>query len=166
MLQNKESQPQQAARYSLSLKLGNDCRSKLRGITPSLSNKGQSAIELIIVVGFFAFAFLIFLLIIHQSTASQRYENRNTLVQDVALQIQQEISLATNSINGYSRQFILPPNIAGVYYEATIIDGTAIYIYSNDGKHALSLPVSNVTGEVIIGTNTILKINNSVLLNP
>ena len=37
-LRNKESQSQQAVGYSLSLKLENN-RSKLRGITPSLSNK-------------------------------------------------------------------------------------------------------------------------------
>ena len=36
--------------------------------------RGQSAIELIIVVGFFAFVFLIFLSVIHQNTALQRLE--------------------------------------------------------------------------------------------
>ncbi len=40
-LENKESQSQQAVGYSLSLKLGNNCHSKLWGITPSLSNKDR-----------------------------------------------------------------------------------------------------------------------------
>ena len=44
-IKKKESPLQQAARYSLSLKLGNESRSKLRGITPSLSNKKWMVIE-------------------------------------------------------------------------------------------------------------------------
>ncbi len=38
----KESQSQQGAGYSLSLKLGNNCRARVRGITPSLSNKRRN----------------------------------------------------------------------------------------------------------------------------
>src|SRR3989338_1440278 len=127
--------------------------------------RGQSSIELIIVVGFFAFVFLIFLSVIHQNTASQRLEQRNILIVDVALQVQQEINLATNSINGYSRQFVLPSTIAGLSYQASIIDKNTIYIHTDDEKHALSLPVANVTGEIIIGVNSISRINNSVFLN-
>jgi hypothetical protein len=39
ILENKESQSQQAAGYSLSLKLENESRTKVRGIAPSLSNQ-------------------------------------------------------------------------------------------------------------------------------
>src|SRR3989338_11520334 len=90
-------------------------------------SRGQSGIELIIVVGFFAFSFLIFLLVIHRNTADERFENRNILVQEVALQIQQEINLAMNSANGYSRQFVLPMTISGVSYTVDIVDGDTVY---------------------------------------
>lgn len=131
-----------------------------------LKCRGQSAIELIIVTGFFAFAFLIFLLILHQNTALERAANRNALLQDVALTVQQEISLAAQSISGYSRQFILPPKIAGAPYTITILDTTTLYIKTNDEKQALSLSVSNVTGQLILGTNLIKNVNNTVILNP
>ena len=128
--------------------------------------RGQSGIELIIVVGFFAFSFLIFLLVLHQNTVYEREENRNTLAQDVALQIQQEIGLATESIDGYSRQFNLPLTISGASYIVTLVDGDTVYIRTDDGKHALSLSVANVTGSVIIGTNYISKVDGVVILNP
>ncbi|MEK6792627.1 MAG: hypothetical protein AABX96_01130 [Nanoarchaeota archaeon] len=128
--------------------------------------KGQSGIELIIVVGFFAFSFLIFLLVLHQNTASERFENRNTLVQEVALQVQQEINLAVSSADGYSRQFVLSATISGVSYTIDIIDGDTVYIRTDDEKHALSLPVEEVMGDVIIGANYISKVNGVVILNP
>src|SRR3989344_34537 len=129
-------------------------------------SRGQSGIELIIVVGFFAFSFLIFLLVIHRNTADERFENRNILVQEVALQIQQEINLAMNSANGYSRQFVLPMTISGVSYTVDIVDGDTVYIKTDDEKHALSLPTAEVTGEIIIGVNYISKVDDVVRLNP
>jgi len=128
--------------------------------------KGQSGIELIVVVGFFAFSFLIFLLILHQNTAYEREANRNTLVQETALQVQQEIHLAVSSPDGYSRQFVLPATISGVHYTISIIDGDTVYIRTDEGKHALSLPVEEVTGDFIAGINYISKVNGTVILNP
>ena len=128
--------------------------------------RGQSGIELIILVGFFAFFFLIFMLVIHQNTSDKRWENRNLLTQEVALQIQQEIALAAESLSGYSRQFDLPLKISGVSYSADIIDNTVIYVHTDDGFHALSLPVFNVTGSVIVGgTNRIRNSDGTVYLN-
>jgi hypothetical protein len=43
--ENKESQSQQAAGYSLSLKLENESRTKVAGITPSLSNKDNKKMD-------------------------------------------------------------------------------------------------------------------------
>ena len=129
-------------------------------------SKGQSGIELIIVVGFFAFSFLIFLLVIHRNTGFEREANRNTLVQEVALQIQQEINLAASSVNGYSRQFVLPRTISGVSYSVDLLDGDTVYIKTDDGKHALSLSTAEVIGDIIIGANYISKLNDVVRLNP
>ena len=127
--------------------------------------RGQSGIELIILIGFFAFFFLIFLLVIHQNTNDERWENRNLLTQEVALQIQQEIGLAAESSSGYYRQFSLPPKISGVSYSAEIIENTVVYVHTDDGLHALSLSVFNVTGTAIIGDNEIRNINGTVYLN-
>lgn len=129
------------------------------------SEMGQSAIELIILVGFLAFFFLIFLFIIQESTAAERWENRNILTQELALQIQQEIALAAQSSSGYSRYFFLPSKVSGLTYAVTIIDMTSLYVRTDNGDHALSLPVFNVTGSVVIGENLIKNIDGSVYLN-
>ncbi len=132
----------------------------------SLIGRAQSGIELIILVGFFAFFFLILLLVIHENTNEERWENRNLFTQEVALDIQQEIALAAGSSSGYSRQFTLPSKISGVSYSAEIIDNTVIYVHTDDGFHALSLPVFNVTGSVIVGgTNRIRNSDGTVYLN-
>lgn len=125
----------------------------------------QSAIELVILVGFMAFFFLIFLLVIHTNTAGERWENRNILTQELALEIQQEISLASESLSGYFRQFNLPTKISGLTYVAEILENTAVYVHTDNGEHALSLPISHVNGELVIGMNTIKNIDGAVYLN-
>ncbi len=128
--------------------------------------RAQSAIELIILVGFLAFFFLIFLFAIHMSTADERWENRNLLTQELALEIQQEVNLAAESLSGYSRQFTLPERISGLTYDVEIVENTVVYVHTDDEQHALSLPVSYVDGLLVIGTNTIKNIDGAVYLNP
>ncbi len=130
-----------------------------------MSKFGQSAIELIILVGFMAFFFLIFLLVIHTNTAGERWENRNILTQELALEIQQEISLASESFSGYVRQFNLPTKISGLTYTAEILENTTVYVHTDNGEHALSLPISLVNGDLVIGMNTIKNIDGAVYLN-
>ncbi len=130
-----------------------------------MKNIAQSAVELIILVGFMAFFFLIFLLVIHTNTAGERWENRNTLTQELALEIQQEISLASESFSGYVRQFNLPTKISGLTYAAEILENTIVYVHTDNGEHALSLPVFPVNGGLVIGTNTIKNIDGHVYLN-
>ena len=128
--------------------------------------RAQSAVEFVILVGFLAFFFLIFLLVIQSSTADERWENRNALTQELALEIQQEIGLAAGSSSGYVRQFNLPVKISGLTYTAEIVENTIVYVHTDNGEHALSLPVSYVNGNLVIGVNTIKNIDGVVYLNP
>ena len=127
--------------------------------------RGQSGIELIILIGFFTFFFLFFLFVVNANTSDERWENVNILTQEIALQIQQEIGLAAGSISGYSRQFELPLRIADIQYSAEIIDNSVVYVYTADGQHSLSLPVSYVVGDVVVGANFIRNIGGVVYLN-
>lgn len=126
--------------------------------------KGQSAIEFVILVMAVLFMFVGFLYLIQLRIADSKYEAVSAAAEEVALTVQDEINLAHNSPNGYSRRFTIPSNINGFSYQANILDGS-VYVRTDDGKHAIALPVFNVTGDVIIGTNTIYKINNAVFLN-
>ncbi|MGV8142710.1 MAG: hypothetical protein ACP5NS_03690 [Candidatus Pacearchaeota archaeon] len=127
-------------------------------------NRAQSSIEFIILVGVLAFFFLMFMLALQGNLDDAQSQQRDDLLQEVALTVQSEISLATSSIDGYSRNFTIPQSILGVPYNATIEDGW-VYLNTIDNLHALSFPVSNVTGNVLRGVNVIRRANGAVYLN-
>ena len=127
-------------------------------------NRGQSSIEFIILIGAFSFFFLLFLLVINTEVSDEYWRTRNFAVTEVALQIQQEIYLASQSTDGYYRQFTIPQTIKGSGYSVSLVSG-GVYIHTFDGAHALSLPVLNVSGDVQLGSNTIRRTNGIVYLN-
>lgn len=126
--------------------------------------KGQTAIEFVIITMAVLFLFVGFLYFIQGKIADSQYEAISVAVKEVALTIQDEINLAQSSANGYFRSFILPANLNGKAYQANIIENS-IYVKTDDGKHAIALHVANITGNVLIGSNTVYKINSTVYLN-
>ncbi len=126
--------------------------------------KAQSSIEFIILIGVMTFIFLMFLFVLKMNLSDEHEDNRNLFIKEIAVTIQNEISLATNSIEGYHREFQIPINLFGVDYTAEIVAGL-VYIHTNDGRYALSLPVSEVTGALQIGVNVITKKEGVVYLN-
>ncbi len=129
-----------------------------------LKNKAQSSIEFIILVGVLTFFFVTFTFILQMNLIDTQSQQRNDLLQEVALTVQNEITLATSSIDGYSRNFTIPQSILGVPYDITISDGW-VYLETIDELHALSFPVSNVTGNVAKGVNVIRRSSGVVYLN-
>ena len=128
------------------------------------SKRAQSAIEFVILVTAVLFLFVGILVLIQQKVADSRYEATSTAVKEIAKTIQDEINLAEGSTSGYSRQFNLPSNINGLNYNVSIVDGS-VYVRTNDGKHAIALLVGNVSGNVVLGVNSITKFNETVSLN-
>ncbi len=128
------------------------------------SNGGQSAIEFFILVGVLFFIFMIFLLIFQSNLSDKTYERQDTMIKETALTIQNELSLAAEASNGYLRTFELPLKILGSDYQANITSGF-VYVRTTDGTHAISLPVQNVTGDLSIPTNRIIKLNETIYLN-
>ena len=126
--------------------------------------KAQSAIEFVILVTAVLFLFVGMLVLIQQKIAASKYESASIAAEEIAKTIQEEINLADGSTDGYSRQFIIPETINGLNYNASIVAGS-IYIRTTDGKHAIALPVGNVSGDVVLGVNSITKFNNSIRLN-
>lgn len=126
--------------------------------------KAQSAIEFMILIGAVLLFFTTFLIAIQIQNTDKIKEQRSNHLKEIARTIQNEISLAVSSYNGYQRAFILPEQILDLPYNASL-QSKSVYVYTLNNKHALALPVANVTGQLIIGANTIRKINNSVFLN-
>lgn len=131
-----------------------------------MKNKiGQSAIEFFILVGVVMFFFVTFLFAIESQGADKAQERINLAGRDIALSVQDEIIFASESSDGYMREFDVPDKMdGGVDYEINLLDGY-VYLKSVDGRYALALPVLNVTGNVNKGKNTIKKNNGIVRLN-
>ena len=127
--------------------------------------KGQSAIEFFILIGVVLFFFVVFLFAIESHGADKARERLNLAGRDIALSVQDEIIFASESSDGYMREFDVPDKMdGGVGYDINLIDGY-VYLKSTDEKYALALPVLNVTGNINKGKNTIRKLNGIVYLN-
>lgn len=126
--------------------------------------RAQISIEFIIIIGALFFFIAIFFLAIQSNMAEGNDEKERLLVKEVALIVQDEINLALESADGYKRNFQLPEKIRHLEYKVNVTAGV-VYIRTEDGKHALALPVANVTGDVNITDNTIEKINGKIYLN-
>ena len=126
--------------------------------------KSQSAVEFFILIGVLFFIFLIFLYLFQSDLASKADKRKDEMIRETALSIQNELSLASESSDGYLRTFEIPRTILGSNYEANITSGF-IYVRTSDGSHAISLPVQNVTGDLNITTNKIRKVEGAVYLN-
>ena len=130
----------------------------------SQNHRAQVAIEFLIIVSAVIFFVSIFLLTIQNKQQSEAYHHQNIQLKEIALTIQNEINLALESSDGYSRQFEIPPTAGSQEYEVTI-DSGIISIKTKNGQHALALPVSTIIGNISITQNKIEKINGQIYLN-
>ena len=124
--------------------------------------RGQSAVEFAIVFGFVLFSFIVFFAVIQGNQSEKNKEKERIIIQNIALDVQDEINLAAESSEGYARQFKTPLNILGKDYEINITDN---YIQVKMGKHAIAYKVFQVTGLIQKGPNNIKKENGIVYLN-
>jgi uncharacterized protein (UPF0333 family) len=126
--------------------------------------RGQSSIEFIIIVGALLFFFTVFVFYVQTSLNEKSDHQRDEVLYDIAASVQQEVALAQASSTGYQRTFVLPSTVVHLPYNATL-QGQYVYLYTLDNRHALSLPVGNVTGVLIVGSNLIRNVNGSVYVN-
>jgi hypothetical protein len=120
------------------------------------NKKAQSAIEFLIIVGAMLFFFVSVLGVFQQNLEIKSKEKRNLEIQETALTIQNEIAVASKSIDGYERELRVPTTIANLEYDISI-NGNLIYLNTTNGRHAMALPIQNVTGQIQKGTNIIRK---------
>ena len=81
-----------------------------------INKKAQSSIELIILVGFLLFIFIVFVGQIQKNIGDKAIEKKNILIRDIVLNVQKEIILATESSNGYYREFKIPEKLINENY--------------------------------------------------
>lgn len=126
--------------------------------------KAQSAIEFVILIGTILFFILGLMLVFQQKVSQEGLKARNEIIQNLALQIQNEISIAAKSSDGYSREFDLPQLLANKNYTINFY-GDYLYINTTDGKNSIGLTTQNATGQFQKGKNKITKINSTIFLN-
>jgi hypothetical protein len=126
--------------------------------------KSQSSTEFIILIGFILFVFTVFILIVNENMSDRMRQQQNLMIKDLALSVQNEIDMALEASDGYQRRFNIPDKIANKNYEINITQ-SMVYIRTLDGKNAMAIPVKNVSGDVVKGTNLIKKENGEIKIN-
>jgi len=129
-----------------------------------IGRKAQSAIEFFILIGAVFFFFIAFLVALQINISDKTKENVNLVIQDITLSVQDEINLASESSDGYYREFIISEKVMNLDYEINVEEGV-VFARTDDGKYAISYPVAEVTGDVQKGTNSIRKDDGVIYLN-
>ena len=127
--------------------------------------KSQASVEFLILVSAFVLFFAIFFIAIHENMNDELAEQNNLLVKEVALAVQDEINLALASDDGYFRTFAIPEKINNNKEYSISLTAGVVYLQTDSKKHAIALPVANVTGQIVKGENTIKKENGKIYLN-
>jgi len=126
--------------------------------------KGQSSVEFMILIGAVFFFFVSILFVIYGTVADRNKMSIDTVVAELAASVRNEMNLASTAGNGYSREFDVPQLIISQPYAISFND-SYVYVRTNDGKHAIALPIVNVTGQIRKGSNIVKNINGTVVLN-
>lgn len=129
-----------------------------------VNKKAQSSIELIILVGFLLFIFIVFVGQIQKNIGDKAIEKKNILIRDIVLNVQKEIILATESSNGYYREFKIPEKLINEDYEIAIFNNF-VYANTTNLKYAIAVDIPNAIGTVNKGINVIRKESGVVYVN-
>lgn len=128
------------------------------------NKRAQIAMEFMIIIGAVMFFISIFFIAVQNNTEDKMYKRENMMVKEIAITIKNEIDLAVQSINGYSRNFDIPEKAGNLEYLVNVSSET-VYIRTLNGRHAMAFPVAKVIGEINIPNNTIKKIDGVIFLN-
>jgi hypothetical protein len=127
--------------------------------------KSQSAIEFLGLTMAIIFLFTLLFVSINENMGDKISEKNNEGLKEIAYIIQDEINLAQKSTDGYNRVFRVPLDINGQDYSVDIA-GEMIIAKTSDNRHAISLPVPIISGNIIKGNNYIKKEYGNITLNP
>jgi len=128
-----------------------------------MKTKAQSGMEFMIISATVLLFFTLIFLSIQRNVSEKQKEQEIIVVENLALSVQEEISIALSASEGYSREFIVPEKIFGKDYEIQIVDNSTIYVKSPIS--AIALSTGKINGDILKGINIIKKENGKVYLN-
>jgi hypothetical protein len=126
--------------------------------------KAQSSFEFMILVSLAILFFTVFFIAINQDVAEKTEDNRRRQMEEILLNVKNEIQIASESVNGYSREFSIPTKIGPYNYEIIINDGL-LYAETEGKEYGMAISVQDVSGEIFSGKNLIQKREGEVFLN-
>jgi hypothetical protein len=131
----------------------------------SKSKRSQGALEFLGITVAVIFLFTLLFVAINENLGDKIKEKNNIEIKEIAYTVQDEINLATESSNGYIRNFKVPDDINGKNYSINIT-ADMVYVKSINENNAIALPIPIISGNIVKGENTIKKQNGIVYLNP
>jgi len=111
------------------------------------NKKAQSAVELMIVMGFLILFFIVFIGVIQTKIQEKSDEKKTILIKDIVKTVQEEIDLAVQSSDGYRREFKIPEKILNNDYDISNFEGI-VYAKTTNQRHAIAVNIKNVTGNI------------------
>jgi cysteine-rich repeat protein len=126
--------------------------------------EGQSAIEFFIIVGAVLMFFIAFMYAVQVNIGDKTVERKFIVTDEIAKNVQKELVIASDSADGYYREFLLSPTIINQDYTIGIDDGV-VHVKSDDERYTASYPVVEVQGDPVPGNNVVTKFFGVVCLN-
>jgi|SRR3989338_2686892 len=125
--------------------------------------KAQIASQFLIITGFAMVIIVTFLIGFYSLSTDLRSEKQLVLIQDLALKIKEEVFLAYRVSDGYSRTFSLPQKLDGLDYNIYVVGSNTLLLDSEKVNYTTS--IANFNGNLIKGTNLIIKNSSGVYIN-
>jgi len=125
--------------------------------------KGQVSLEFIMFVALSFVILTIFVIAMRERIEDLNEEKEFIMLHDIGYKVQSELFLAHNSINGYSRIFMIPEDIDGMEY-TIYVTADKYFVVLNSETHEASLPIPDFQGTINKGANKITKINEVVFI--
>ncbi|HKL24487.1 MAG TPA: hypothetical protein VJ912_04070 [Candidatus Nanoarchaeia archaeon] len=124
--------------------------------------RGQGAIEFIVVIGLVLGFLALFIssIYVHQFEKTEQKENKQ--MQQIAYNVKNEIQIASETLDGYERNFTIPRKIMGNNYTMKIIND---YLQIETQSQAFSVKIKKINGELKRGVNTIKRKNGEIYIN-
>ena len=127
--------------------------------------KAQSVIEFITLIGAAMFFFTLLLLSVNYKISENNYEDEDLRIRKIALEIQNELSLAKGATDGYKRTFYIPDKINGNNYIFNHYKDEKTISFKTDRISASYQVVEVNEGILLPGYNLVEKINGIIKIS-
>jgi hypothetical protein len=124
-------------------------------------DKAQVAVEISFIFGIGFLLLMMFIGLTYSHIEDLNSRKKQELIEDITFKLQKEIVLASNSKDGYYRNFTMPMKVGNDDYNATIY-GNTLKVTIEDNQFWLKVP--NVHGNATKGYNIIRKQDGEVYI--